>query len=367
MKTTLSIFAVAAASISATSIPTFEAFLLLQGHDDLRNTPSRKHIYDANIQKIRKHNASPLGKQFQKGINQFTDWTVDERRALMGLNKDMLHDKPEKNSENNALFDELLDVPDSFPESWDWTKKGACTPVKNQGQCGSCWAFAGSEAIEGALFLATGKLESLSPQAFLDCVSDPNHCGGTGGCEGNTFDLLFKYAHNKSISGNGKGGAVLASDYAYTGKDGKCHDSEIATAATVTSFVDVPSNNYTALMAAVMNQPVAVGVAAMNWGDYQGGVYPNELCDGDIDHAVLLVGWGTDPGLGDYWKIKNSWGSGWGEDGYIRLQKNTKFCTEDSRPSDGLGCHNTTKKVEVCGACAIQYAPSFPTGVALPK
>jgi len=174
MKTTLSIFAVAAASISATSIPTFEAFLLLQGHDDLRNTPSRKHIYKANIQKIRKHNASPLGKQFQKGINQFTDWTVDERRALMGLNKDMLHDKPDKNSENNALFDELLDVPDSFPESWDWTKKGACTPVKNQGQCGSCWAFAGSEAIEGALFLATGKLESLSPQAFLDCVPDPN-------------------------------------------------------------------------------------------------------------------------------------------------------------------------------------------------
>ena len=81
-----------------------------------------------------------------------------------------------------------------------------------------------------------------------------------------------------------------------------------------------------------MKQPVTVGVAAVNWGDYMGGVYPNELCDGDIDHAVLLVGWGVDAGLGASWKMKNSWGVGWGEDGYIRLQRNGKFCTIDSAP-----------------------------------
>ena len=128
-------------------------------------------------------------------------------------------------------------------------------------------------------------------------------------------------------------------------------------------LVDVQSNNYTALMAAVMKTPVAVGVAAMNWGDYMGGVYPNELCDGDIDHAVLLVGWGTDPGLGDYWKIKNSWGPGWGEDGYIRIQRNPAFCTVDSKPGDGLGCKGGPSKVKVCGVCGIQYAPSYPIGV----
>ena len=137
-------------------------------------------------------------------------------------------------------------------------------------------------------------------------VPNPGKCGGTGGCEGNTFDALYEYAANRSAANATKftGGAVLSSDYAYTGKDGTCRDASFKTQATVGGWVDVPTNNYTALMSAVLRAPVAVGVAAMNWGDYMGGVYPNELCDGDIDHAVLLVGWGTDPGLGDYWKVR---------------------------------------------------------------
>ena len=345
--------------ITGTSaFPTYEKYATL--HQKTVNE-DRRTIYNARVQQLQQHNHA----SFRVGVNEYTDWSDEERSRLFGLHKGMLHDE-RRATINTTTFN--LDIPASFPDSWDWTKKGACTPVKNQGQCGSCWAFAGSEAIESALFLSSGKLAELAPQSFLDCVPDPNHCGGTGGCEGNTFDLLYQYAANKSSStgtGMGMGGAVLASDYPYTGHDGKCHDSTIKTYADVESFVDVPSNNYTALMAAVMTTPVAVGVAAMNWGDYQGGVYPNELCDGDIDHAVLLVGWGTDPGLGDYWKIKNSWGSGWGEDGYIRLQKNINFCTKDSRPSDGLGCHNTSTPVKVCGACAIQYAPSYPTGVKL--
>jgi hypothetical protein len=114
-----------------------------------------------------------------------------------------------------------------------------------------------------------------------------------------------------------------------------------------------------------MVAPVAVGVAAMNWGDYMGGVYPKELCDGDIDHAVLLVGWGDDAGLGPYWKIKNSWGVGWGENGYIRIQRNPQFCTVDSKPGDGLGCKGGLPKVTVCGVCAVQYAPSYPVDVTI--
>ena len=184
-------------------------------------------------------------------------------------------------------------------------------------------------------------------------------------CEGNTFDAGFEWAKNASKSASGFGGAVLAADYAYTGKDGTCHASTVKTFATVGGWVDVPSNNYTALMSAVMIAPVAVGVAAMNWGDYMGGVYPNELCDGDIDHAVLLVGWGTDPGLGPYWKIKNSWGTGWGENGYIRIQKHAEFCGVDSQPGDGLGCAGGPPKVKVCGVCAIQFAPSYPIDVQL--
>jgi cathepsin L len=343
-----------------TLFPTYNEYIVQYNKE---SSPSRRSIYESRLEKIQQHNQSPSGSFYRAGPNQFSDWSDEERASLFGLNKPMLHREMQ---ENEGKYVENLVIPEKgFPTSWDWSKKGAVTPPKNQGSCGSCWSFAGTEAIESALFLATGKLSELSPQSFLDCTPNPNHCGGTGGCEGNTFDLLYKYAVNKSSSGKGFGGAVLASQYPYLGHDGKCHDSSVPTYANVESFADVPSNNYTALMAAVMKTPVAVGVAAMNWGDYMGGVYPSTLCDGDIDHAVLLVGWGTDPGLGDYWKIKNSWGTGWGENGYIRLQKNKDFCTVDSTPSDGFGCNNTTKKVKVCGACAIQYAPSFPTGVTL--
>lgn len=339
------------------SPPSYDEFVVLH-HKTA--SQERRAIYESRVQKIE----AVRSTWYTVGVNHMSDWTDSERSALFGLSKQKVQ---QATGRSTTQFNEHVHVSDTFPSSWDWSKKGALTPAKNQGTCGSCWSFAGSEAIESALYIATGTLRELSPQAFVDCVPNPDHCGGTGGCEGNTFDLLYSYAANQSATGKGFGGAVLASDYPYTGKDGTCHDGAVATFADVGAFVDVPSNNYTALMAAVMKTPVAVGVAAMNWGDYMGGVYPSTLCDGDIDHAVLLVGWGTDPGLGDYWKIKNSWGTGWGENGYIRLQKDPSFCTFDSKPSDGLGCANTTKKVKVCGACAIQYAPSFPVGVTLAK
>ena len=366
---------------TAPGAPTFAEYSLAHSktYADAAERAMREQLYAAKLRSLEAHNASPWGAHYTQGVNKFSDWTDAERAALFGLNKGMLQarrgaqaaaDAADAGS-YEAANEEAARAAESealgkFPAAWDWAKKGALTRPRDQGTCGSCWAFAGTEAIESALFLSTGKLAKLSPQAFNDCTPNPKQCGGTGGCEGATFDLLYEYASNLTAGGGGMGGAVLDAAYPYTGKDGACRDKSVATHATVAGWTDVASNNVTALMAAVLKQPVAVGVAAMNWGDYMGGVYPHELCDGDIDHAVLLVGWGVDPGLGAYWKIKNSWGVGWGEDGYIRLQRRKAgYCTIDSQPGDGLGCKGGPAKVQVCGACAILYAPSYPTGVKL--
>ena len=198
MKTTTILLLVTAGTASA--FPTYEEYATL--HQKTVDEDRRVN-YNARVQQLQQHDHA----SFRVGVNEYTDWSEEERSSLFGLHKGMLHDerRATKTTPTTANFD--LDIPESFPDSWDWTKKGACTPVKNQGQCGSCWAFAGSEAIESALFLSSGKLAELAPQSFLDCVPDPNHCGGTGGCEGNTFDLLYQYAANKSTTGSGMGGA----------------------------------------------------------------------------------------------------------------------------------------------------------------
>lgn len=355
---------VAAAVASAAPMPAirdeFTAYCSKYGKSyEASEFEDRLTRYTKKKTEVDAHNlATPL---FHKGMNQFSDLNEEEYSRYFGLNKGMLYDRraraasagttnPPPSSPSKTV--EVTDIPSAF----DWTKKHAVTKPRNQGKCGSCWAFAGTAAIESALFLSSGKLDTLSVQAFVDCVPDPKKCGGTGGCEGATYDLLYAYA-------NSTHGPVLDSSYPYTGKDGVCHIG--APVAKVGGWVDVQSNNATALKMALLKTPVSVGVAAMNWGDYMGGVYPSELCDADLDHAVLLVGWGTDPGLGPYWKIKNSWGADWGEDGYIRVQRNEKFCTVDKVPNDGLGCAGGPSEVTVCGACAIQFAPSYPVDVTL--
>mmetsp|Transcript_16885 Transcript_16885/g.32975 ORF Transcript_16885/g.32975 Transcript_16885/m.32975 type:complete len:368 (-) Transcript_16885:138-1241(-) len=333
--------------------------LVNSGEEELK---ARQELFLHKTREIAEfNNHSDFSKFYRKGVNKFSDYTQTEYNKLFGLNRGQLYSRLQANNQLSSVhspeYPGSLDD-SAFPSSFDWTEKGAVTKARNQGNCGGCWSFAGTEAIESALFLSSGQLKEMSPQAFIDCVPNPSQCGGTGGCEGATYDLLYKYA-------NSTHGPVLESSYKYEGKDGKCVIDRLPAVATVGGWQDVQTNNYTALMAAVMVNPVAVGVAAMNWGDYMGGVYPSELCDGDIDHAVLLVGWGVDAGLGAYWKIKNSWGADWGENGYIRLQKKPDFCTIDSAPKDGFGCKDGPSKVKVCGACAIQTGPAYPVDVKL--
>ena len=199
-------------------------------------------------------------------------------------------------------------------DSIDWRDKGAVTPVKDQKQCGSCWAFSSTGAIEGQHFLKTKQLVSLSEQNLMDCsVNWGNH-----GCNGGNQYKAFNYTRdNKGID--------TEESYPYEAVDGTCRFSAKSIGATVTGYVCIPYANESALLEAVTTVgPIAVAIDASRNGFmyYNSGVYYDPLCStSKLDHAVLVVGYGTVNGQ-DYWLVKNSWGYGWGMGGYIKMARN---------------------------------------------
>jgi C1A family cysteine protease len=203
-----------------------------------------------------------------------------------------------------------------LPAAVDWVAAGAVTPVKDQGQCGSCWSFSTTGALEGANYIKTGKLVSLSEQQLVDCdtVSDQ-------GCNGGFMDDAFAYVQ--------KNGITTEAAYPYKAVQGTCAiaGKTLAIAAgAVKGFVDVPSGDENALQAAVAQQPVSVAIQAnqLAFQFYSSGVLTG-TCGKRLDHGVLAVGYGVD-GSTPYWKVKNSWGTGWGEGGYVRIQRGADKC-----------------------------------------
>lgn len=195
----------------------------------------------------------------------------------------------------------------------DWRDQGAVTPIKNQGQCGSCWAFSTVGSMEGAHFLATGELVSLSEQELVSCDNN-----GDMGCNGGLMDNAFQWIIQN-------GGLDSEDDYPYSaiaGASGQCDESKVTqSAATISSFSDVPQDDEGALRQALSQQPVSVAVDAQLWQFYGGGVFNGVFgyCGKNLDHGVLLVAMDGDD---ESYTIKNSWGTTWGEKGYIRLPQN---------------------------------------------
>lgn len=242
----------------------------------------------------------------------------------------------------------------------DWREENVVTPVKNQGGCGSCWAFSATAVFESQLAIKTGSLYVLGPQELVDCAPNPNECGGSGGCEGSTQWLGFNYTKTA--------GFALESDYPYKAHDQSCAIKRKKPVATNTGYERLAKNDYNALMQAVNKVgPIAVSVDA-SWHGYEEGVYDGQMSS-TIDHAVVLDGYGTDAASGyDYWLVRNSWGSSWGEKGYIRIRRfgdGKEPCATDKRPQDGTECKGGPKTIEVCGLSGIMSDSSYPTGVAL--
>jgi len=273
---------------------------------EAEETIARFGTFVANLQKIAEHNANNEG--WTMAVTEFADLTETE---FAGLFKGYNH-RENQHMRSMNLHEPAEDFVAATADDVDWTTKNAVTPVKNQAQCGSCWAFSTTGGVEGANAVKNGKLVSLSEQQLVDCAG----AEGNQGCNGGLMDDGFEYIIKN-------GGLGSESSYKYTGKDGSC--KKVDSVVHISGYKDVSKGNEDDLMSALQTQPVSIAVdAGLGWQLYGGGVMKN--CKGkQLDHGVLLVGAGTDGGV-DYWKVKNSWGASWGESGFVRLKRGMDSC-----------------------------------------
>jgi|UniRef100_A0A7S2XZA5 C1A family cysteine protease len=245
-------------------------------------------------------------KTYKLAHNEFSHLTWDEFKEQRGIGVPLL----KSNSPKNYMKEALRGV--RLAESIDWTEKGGVTNVKDQGACGSCWAFSATGALEGAYFVSTGDLQSFSEQELVDC--DQVDLGCNGGLMDNAFDFI-KTNH----------GLCTEAAYPYSAQDSSCNkwSCDSVKGSSVKSWVDVEPTE-SALMQAVNRQPVAIAIEAdqFSFQFYSSGVFTGS-CGTNLDHGVLLVGYGSEDGQ-DYWKVKNSWGESWGQNGFILLGKNVE-------------------------------------------
>jgi C1A family cysteine protease len=270
----------------------------------------RLGIFADNLDSFDKHNADET-QTYKVGINQFTHLSFDEFVSTVHIGGTRT-----PNLRKNPKGLEHIPKPrSSLPDTVDWTTAGAVTAVKNQGNCGSCWSFSATGALEGAYQIKTGSLQSFSEQQLVSCDTD----GGDAGCDGGWMDDAFDFVQASK-------GICLETDYPYisgtTGKSGNCVSSCTAVADSApTSYTDVKAGSVDDLMSAVSQQPVAIAIQAnqLAFQSYKSGVLTGR-CGQRLDHGVLAVGYGSLDGV-DYWKVKNSWGAEWGQDGYILIER----------------------------------------------
>jgi len=362
MRTTLILFAILSIAVAVKwhqlHCYSFEDFKSEHGRNyrNAEEEEMRRGIFETELHRVRKHNADET-KTWKEGINKFSDRTLEEKASMRGLDKSMLHDSKESDPvqyRRNSNFNI-----NNLPFHVDWRQQGIVTPPKNQGNCGSCWTFATAESVESYLALATGVLDTLSEQQVLDCTPNPNQCGGTGGCAGGTVELAFA----QITQSGGLSEEWTYSYQSFNGANFSCRP--ITPVVTVTNFTVLPSNEIQPMLEHIATVgPLAISVDASAWSAYESGVFNGcNQTNPDLDHAVQLVGYGTDISLGPYWLVRNSWSPFWGEEGYIRIMRESPdsvSCGLDIKPSDGDGCRNGPPVVKVCGTCGILYDSVYP-------
>jgi len=264
-------------------------------------------IFQKNMRIAAAQNAAHGGKA-TFGVTKFSDLTQEEFRSKILMPKGSVKHNPNKNV---ATYPSLA----AAPTEWDWATKGAVTPVKDQGQCGSCWAFSATEAIESQWFLAGNSLPTLAPQQIVDCDKGR----GDEGCNGG--DTVTAYAYIKAA-----GGQESESNYPYTAEDGKCAFSGSKVVAKVTGFNYITQNlNETQMADAMVTAgPLSICVEADTWQNYNGGILTKN-CGLDLDHCVMITGF-RNQGNTPIWLVRNSWGADWGEQGYIYIQRGKNLC-----------------------------------------
>ena len=264
---------------------------------------TKYNTFVSNLNNIIAHNAKP-NASYTMAVNEFADMTFEEFSSKLGL-------KPIKasyaRSLNTAKFSRKISN-----GAKDWRADGAVNKMKNQGQCGSCWAFSANAAIEGSVQISTGKLLDLAESQLVDCAGD----FGNYGCNGGLMDSAFEYVLSN-------GGICATSEYPYKAVDGTC--KQCKNVASISGYKNVKENDEADLTSAIDQTVVAVAVEAnSNFQFYSSGVF-NGPCGTALNHGIAAVGYDLNVAK-PYYIVRNSWGTSWGEGGYIRMATGENLC-----------------------------------------
>jgi len=346
---------------------------------------AREALFNRRISKMVEHNTDP-GRSWRMGLSKFMDYTEVEKRFQLGYTG---RGKRTQATATGKVIASLgrSEVPSSFSVAVVAEPRNEfLSIIRDQGNCGSCWAAAAAAALEGQMAVNNTLMEeleaatridkrvpgvpSLSTQTMLSCTDNPHHCGGTGGCHGATAELAYGAVIKH-------GGLPFASEWSYSASAETCRQDVFAhPRINIAGFTVLPSNRLNPLVEALVSSggPIAVSVDATEWFMYGDGIYSDGslgLGDFTLNHAVTLMGYQLPEGnASGFWDIKNSWGAYWGEGGHIRIEmkpEEERHCGWDWSSHDGVACDGDPDKSWVCGTCGILYDSVYPHGLHLVK
>lgn len=348
----------------------------------------RQEIFDRRLAEIQVHNEQRPRAPWRAGINHLTDRTdeelsrmrgyrrhqpvpseadeVDAPVSLLGRSCTGLLQKCSGRASGSCCNGLICGIGGTCQQAKgllddvDWsTRQKSGDSIVNQGECGSCWAIAAQGAVELQASMLSNQSLSLSAQGMLGCTPNPHECGGTGGCGGATPELALQWATQNGI--------VSTSSVPYTAES-VCPKQVMKPQVTIGGFVQLKENRAKEVLQTLAGVgPLAVAVDASQWSLYSSGVFDNCAKEPVVDHAVLLVGYGEDKSLRlPFWKIRNSWGPEFGEQGFLRLRRHAPHgeepCGWDRDPQKGNGCKGGPSKIWVCGECGVLSDVVYPVG-----
>jgi len=312
MRTFALLFFISAAFCILTPEQQFKDFILShkRQYASAEERSMRFEIFKDNLKEIKRLNDLHDGATY--GITRFADMTVEEFFRKFTT-------RP-RAARKFGVIESAVPNLESYPESFDWRDYGVVTPVKDQGPCGSCWAFSSAQNAEGVWAVAGNELSKFAPQQLVDCVTADDY--GCDGCNGGFAIQASKYIVDV-------GGIELEEDYPYTATEGTCKFNKNRIAASFAGTTDIHETDDSLAEFIYTHGPASVGVRAdSRWQLYTGGILDNRNCY-LFNHDVLAVGWGVENGQ-KYWIIKNSWGVSWGEEGYIRVVRGDDCIAKDA-------------------------------------
>jgi len=366
----------------------------------------REALFASRSAHVEEHNCQQ-NDPWKATVNHLADWTGEELQQLRGHVRNWgpsaaagfstgLSSPSADITANGEKWPRIFhwgkqeNSLDKYPSAFSWSNLTSIKEEKNQGQCGSCWAFA-SDTVLRAHAEINGRDHKFSVSQIVSCAPNPKHCGGTGGCKGSTAELAFEYVMHAGLvsatgfeypAGGGKAECPAAmqtperetvTPFRLTEEGSEVHAWSSSDARHkkgnnigMTGWTKLPENKEDAVVRALVESgPVAIAVSAsFEWNFYWRGVMNHKACDKDhiVNHAVVLFGYGQDSSQ-RYWSIKNSWGLHWGEKGNLRLERTKdeeKACGWDRKPQLGSGCDGGPKEVWVCGTCGVLYDTVIP-------